>query len=403
MSKKKSNKIKETKKEPEKESNKIKSKDRSENMNQDNIVFYGDSSKVNAVDDFDYNDHIKRGKSSQNLKGFDDRYNDFVDYILTITHNIWEEKGIGIIYDTYHNNVIMHTGSNHIKGIQSVISGTLQTLHSFPDRKLIGQNVIWSKDKKDGYLSSHRIMSTATNLRDSNFGPATNKKVNFRTAVDCAAKNNRIYEEWLVRDNLWIIKQLGFDPHEVAKAMADKERQSDSFQDNFGIDESVDGQLFPERYQAKDESVGEFMKEMLNRIYKCKLFNQVKDYYAENAVIHYICNKDLSGYDQIQGMLVSLFASFPSANYSIDRITCNQKGDENEWDVAVRWKLRGLNEGRGFFGEPTSEPVEILGISHFHVKDNEILEEWVTFDGLDVLKQIYLNKEDKTTDLDSEE
>ncbi len=30
-------------------------------MNQDNIVFYGDSSKVNAVDDFDYNDHIKRG------------------------------------------------------------------------------------------------------------------------------------------------------------------------------------------------------------------------------------------------------------------------------------------------------------------------------------------------------
>ncbi len=70
----------------------------------------------------------------------------------------------------------MHTGSNHIKGIQSVISGTLQTLHSFPDRKLIGQNVIWSKDKKDGYLSSHRIMSTATNLRDSNFGPATNKK-----------------------------------------------------------------------------------------------------------------------------------------------------------------------------------------------------------------------------------
>ncbi len=145
------------------------------------------------------------------------------------------------------------------------------------------------------------------------------------------------------------------------------------------------------------------MKEMLNRIYKCKLFNQVKDYYAENAVIHYICNKDLSGYDQIQGMLVSLFASFPSANYSIDRITCNQKGDENEWDVAVRWKLRGLNEGRGFFGEPTGEPVEILGISHFHVKNNKVLEEWVTFDGLDVLKQIYLNKEDKTTDLDSEE
>src|SRR6056297_2095822 len=107
--------------------------------NKDKKVYYGDSTKVNSVDHYDYNDHIKRDKSKQKLKGFNKRYEDFVDFILTITHNIWEEKGIGVIYDTYHNNVTMHAGSNNITGIQSVISGTLQTLHSFPDRRLIGQ------------------------------------------------------------------------------------------------------------------------------------------------------------------------------------------------------------------------------------------------------------------------
>ena len=36
----------------------------------------------------------------------------------------------------------------------------------------------------------------------------------------------------------------------------------------------------------------------------------------------------------------------------------------------------------------------ILGINHYRVAGNRIQEEWVTFDGLDVLKQIYLETED---------
>lgn len=358
-------------------------------------IFYGDSSEVNSVNDYDYNDYRKQPKSKQNLKGFDDKYEDFVDYILTITHTIWEEKGIGVIYNTYSNNVTMHAGSNNITGIQSVISGTLQTLHSFPDRRLIGQEVIWSKADNDSYLSSHRIISTATNLADSNFGAATNKKVNFRTAVDCLAKNNRIYEEWLVRDNLWIVKQFGLDPHQVAMKMAAEEEKNDNFQEHFGVDEMMEGQYFPETYEARDDSVGEFMKEMVNRVYECRLFNEIKNYYSDNAVIHYICNKDLVGYDQIQGMLISLFASFPSADFSIDRITCNNRGSEDDWNVALRWRIRGLHEGRGYFGEASGKPVEILGINHYHVSEGEIVEEWMTFDGMDVLKQIYSGENDE--------
>ena len=363
---------------------------------EDNVIYYGESKEVNSVGQYDYNDFSKLSPKNtrHNPKGFDKQYNDFVDYIMKITHNIWEEKGIGVIYDTYHNNVTMHFGAHNAVGIQGVIKGTLETLHAFPDRKLIGQNVVWSKFGTDGYLSSHRIISTATNLNDSSFGPATGKTVNFRTTVDCAAENNRIFEEWLVRDNLWIVKQLGYDPNEVAKRMAKASKDTNGvYRTRFGKDENMTGQFFPEKYQAKDNSVGERVKEMFCRVYNGRRFNEVKDYYADNAVIHYICDKDLNGHQQIQGMLVNLFASFPNAKFAVERVTCNDRPEKNGYDVSVRWRLSGMHEGLGMFGPASGNPVEILGINHLKVLDNEIVEEWMTYDGLDVLRQIHMVEE----------
>ena len=153
-------------------------------MEESNKIFYGKGSEVVAVGTFDYNDFSKQENRLQKLPGFDPQYRDFVDYILKITHQIWEEKGIGVIYDTYHNNITMHLGSSNLVGIKDVIANTLQTLHAFPDRRLIGQNVIWSNYGKEGFLSSHRVLSTATNLGDSNFGPATGNKINLETNVN---------------------------------------------------------------------------------------------------------------------------------------------------------------------------------------------------------------------------
>ncbi|MBW5396816.1 ester cyclase [Brachyspira pilosicoli] len=359
-------------------------------MSSNSKIFYGDTSFVTPVGNFDYNEFSKATKREQNMPGFDSQYRDFVDYIMKITHNIWEEKGIGVIYDTYHNNVVMHSATNKISGIKEVISGTMQTLHGFPDRRLIGQNVIWS-ELGDGYLSSHRIMSTATNLGDSSFGKATGKKVTFRTVVDCACSNNRVYEEWLVRDNLWICKQLGYDPIELAKIQAEN---SVSFEEppksSYGINEAMEGQFSPKVYNAADESVGEVMLEMVSRIYNYKLFNEVKKYYYDNAVVHFICDKDLVGYQEIQGMLISIFASMPNASYEAERVTINKRANtENSYDVAIRYRIRGINEGIGYFGNPSGKPIEILGINHYYVVDNRVQEEWMTFDGLDVLKQMY--------------
>lgn len=355
-------------------------------------VKFGNNDLVNPLGHYDYNDYLNLEAKGQVLDGFDPAYKDFVDYILKITHQIWEEKGIGIIYDTYHNNVVMHFGVKNAIGIDKVIAGTLETLHAFPDRKLIAQNVIWSPHGGDGYLSSHRIISTATNMNDSVFGPATQRKISFRTVVDCAVAHNRIYEEWLVRDNLWIVKQLGFDPVKIAYKMAMQTIDNCGVKETqYGLDSNMEGQFFPEKSSVENQELGEWIKSVFGRIYSYRLFNEVKKYYVDNAVLHYICDRDLTGHEQIQGMLVTLFASFPNARFIIERITYNEIGT-NHYDVAVRWRISGIHEGYGMFGPPTGNAVQILGINHLKVENIRITEEWMTYDGLDVLRQILIGQ-----------
>jgi len=400
----KKNKIKNAEKKADKKSEivevdiKLEEKKMDKSNNKDR-VYFGDSKDVVSVDHQDYNDFVKNTEKKQDLKGFDDEYRDVVDYILKITHRIWEEKGIGVIYDTYHNDVTMHTSSTNLVGIKDVVANTLMTLHAFPDRRLIGEEVVWSDYDTNGFLSSHRVLSTATNLGDSNFGKATGKKVNFRTVIDCAIENNRIYEEWLVRDNLWLVQQLGLDIHEVAKKMAKANvLKIPALQNEFGLAESMYGQYVPARYKAKDDSVGEWIKEALDEMYNYKMINKAKEHYAADAIVHNICNQDLYGYENIQGMMISFLGSIPNGHYYVDRVTVNDRRGDECYTVAVRWRMKGLHEGIGVFGDPSFKPLNILGITHYRIENKKIAEEWITYDGLDVLRQTYQEKEYKETE-----
>ena len=356
----------------------------------DPLVFFGDSSEVTPVYHHDHNALDAATEPRQKMTGFDEKYRDFVDFILRITHEIWEEKGIGVIYETYHNDCVMHFGTNHSKGLNPVISGTLQALHAFPDRRLIAENVVWSHDSDDTYYSSHRIHSTATNLGDSSFGPATGKSLQFRTVADCKCYKNRIVEEWLVRDNLHIVKQMGLDPLQVARKLASATLKNPTF----GLPENREGQFLPELYQPKNSQwhIGDFIQEKMSVTWGARYFNKVKNYYTPNAVLHTVCNQELTGYHSIRGWLTSFFASFPNARVQVERVTCNQMGGAKDYDVSVRWRVAGMHEGIGFFGQPSGALAEILGITQYKVRDGLIQEEWLTFDGIDVLRQIEEHK-----------
>jgi hypothetical protein len=77
--------------------------------------------------------------------------------------------------------------------------------------------VIWCEDpdRADGsteaFLSSHRLICTATHTRPGAYGAPTGKRVAYRIIADCAISHDRVNDEWLVRDQGAIVRQLGFD------------------------------------------------------------------------------------------------------------------------------------------------------------------------------------------------
>ena len=51
-----------------------------------------------------------------------------------------------------------------VVGNKDVIAATMATLADFPDRTLLGEDVIRCGTPEDGLLSSHRLLSTTTHL-----------------------------------------------------------------------------------------------------------------------------------------------------------------------------------------------------------------------------------------------
>ena len=152
------------------------------------------------------------------MQGFDPKFADFPDYILGITYEIWEQRGVDTLNHYYAPNIIVRSPASVVVGNQLVIDATHATLAEFPDRQLLGEDVIWSGTPEEGLLSSHRILSTATHTGDGAYGPASGTKLTYRVLADCHAKNNAIDDEWLVRDQGAIVRQLGHTPADFARA-----------------------------------------------------------------------------------------------------------------------------------------------------------------------------------------
>ena len=77
-------------------------------------------------------------------------------YIVRITHKIWEERGIGLIYNYYNHNAIMHTDYGTTHGVEAVVVSTLQYQAAFPSDKGFADDVIWSGNDAEGYRVATR-------------------------------------------------------------------------------------------------------------------------------------------------------------------------------------------------------------------------------------------------------
>jgi predicted ester cyclase len=326
----------------------------------------------------------------QSMRGFEDKYVDIVDFIVRITHEIWEEKGIGRIYDTYAHNVLIHTTDGQTYGRDKVIADSIKTMAAFPDVRLYADDVIWCGNDEDGFHSSHRIIWVAHNTGHSVYGPPTGKRVVRQGIAHCFVKDNRVVEEWICRDELAVIRQLGFDEFELArKAAALGNVQPRPV--NHGEVERLQGQAPPPVVPPKTSSdfdVEDFVRRSIHEIWNWRLLNKVDDYYAPNYLSNTSTNRVLYGRGDLKGHMLALLAAFPDAAMTVDHI-CWLGNEQDGYRVATRWTLQGTHQGPGVYGEPTGKRVRLMGITHQLIQSGKFVREWTAFDEFALLKQIY--------------
>ena len=326
------------------------------------------------------------------MKGFAKQFKDLPDYILKITYQIWEDKDVEAIRDYYADTPTVslptptRSPSGVIYGAEPVIKATYATLKMFPDRQLLAEDVIWIGNDEEGYLSSHRILTRATHLHDGAYGKATGKKLVYRCIADCACKNNQVYDEWLVRDQGAVVRQLGIDPKQYASNLITSEGGPDNAVAPFNehtpceslyksprLAKSNPGQTYAEILKAIMNSNKEAIEKNYDRA--------IQQFQPGGFVTH--------GRQEVTSFWNNLRSVFPDALFNVEHVSFTKEKDQ-PIKAAIRWSLVGKHDGQGNFGVPSGASVYVMGINHAEFGPRGIKNEWVLFDETMIWKQILM-------------
>lgn len=320
------------------------------------------------------------------MQGFDDGFRDLPDYIEKITREIWEERGIGQALERYYaRDIIVRAPPGLTTSNAGVTAATLGTLHEFPDRRLIYEDVIWSGNAFDGFVSSHRLISVMRKQNDGPHGPASGALVRSRVIADCVCKANQITEEWLIRDYASFAYCLGTSPRALARTLAEQDLQRTGTVQFFTPEMDIAG---PYVAHIDDSAEAQLYRGGWQTIWGAKTPAAIRDHYALGAAVFVPGGEALNGPEDYDRFVISYLAAFPDAEFSVEHLIVNRDPGQ-PIRIAMRWSIRATHSGWGRFGEPSGAPIYIMGINHAHVVDGRITMEWVQIDEVTLWKQIF--------------
>ena len=321
------------------------------------------------------------------LKGFDPKWKDFPDYIIGVTKEIWEERGIAKLNHYYAPDIVVRSPASVVVGNQGVIAATMATLAEFPDRELPGEDVIWSHDGEQGLYSSHRIVSRSTHMGDDLLlGGATMVANGVMTIADCLCRENRIVEEWLVRENLRGVLQVGGDPWAVAQAQAEADREGDAARHLWRID------LIAATREGSNVSVpadhpAAGPAAMLAAAFRDDMFGEAAIALSPTCELRWPSNRHGWGRGYWIGCCTQIRGVLHKASFRLEHVAARPLPG-GDVAVALRWALAGTHAGDGLWGKATGRDVLVAAVSHYRLRGGIIMEDTTVFDELAVLRQV---------------
>lgn len=319
------------------------------------------------------------------MPGFDARWTDPEDYILGMTEDIWERRQIASLTRYYADGLIVRSPASIVVGNEGIIAATMATLAEFPDRELPGEDVIWCPTGTDSFLSSHRLLCRATHTGHGMYGAPTGRQLTYRILADCWCKGNAVHDEWLVRDQGAIVRQMGAEVVSWTRELIAREGGPERCVKPFTPANDVVGPY--QGHGTTDDMSGE-MRDRLSAILRGEI-GLIHAHYDRACDVSYPGHTQSHGPKAAARFWLDLISAFPGAKTQVDHVIARTDAQMPP-RVALRWSILGRHDGWGMFGRPSGAPVYVMGMTHLELGPRGVRREWTLIDETAIWKQILL-------------
>jgi predicted ester cyclase len=324
------------------------------------------------------------------MAGYDD-FRDIEHYIEKSTYQIWDQKNLGLIYRYYTPTTVVHTSDGDTYGYEEVVQNSTIKMAAFPDIRDLIEDVVWTGNDRDGYRTSMRWTWTARNTGHGVYGPPTGRRVTVSGIANCIIRGENVVEEWVVYNEISLLRQLGLDVRDVLRA-ASAELDGRRPPEASGPVDRLMGQAPPPALPPKESEgfdVEDFVRRSMHDIWNRRMVGEIPVRYAPNYRCHGASDRELRGPDELTRDVLARLAAFPDATMHVDDLYWNDDGG-GRYRTAVLWTMLGTHTGPGVYGPPTGRRVRIMGITQHLIKDGKFVEEWTEYSELALMKQLLL-------------
>lgn len=327
----------------------------------------------------------------QSLEGFDPDYRNIVDYIVRITHRIWETDANGVEYiaDCYAPDSLVYDDYGLQTGNKKIVADTHHTTRAFPDIILDAEEVIWAGDDTIGFHTSHRTRIIGTNTGPSRYGAPTGARVNLLVIANCVALGNDIFLEHVLYNTSAMLKQLGVDLWQEAERLAADPPAGWPRSNQLWND--LRRAVAPDEPLSVADPIDGFDPDRFARAVHDNIWNgdqtTIVTCYAPGFEFEGTTERRFAGHAAFLGYTKEMREAFPDLKLQVDEVYW-MGNDEDGWLVSTRWSAEATHTGGTLYRSPTGKACQIWGITQWQVENGKITKEWQLFNELDLMMQI---------------
>ncbi|MGI8458551.1 MAG: ester cyclase [Propionibacteriaceae bacterium] len=307
------------------------------------------------------------------------------DYIVGWTDLIWDDFGLGRLGEHYAPEMVVHGAYGPIRGMETVLRGSLVKKAAFPNRIGTAEDVICEERGDDAFVSHHRVFHSGKQEGIWNYGPPSVSESEARHLAVCLVRDSLVVEEWVVRDEYRAVTTLGHDPFEIARQTAFTSEAGGLFGAETPTDVLRRGEsgARPTTHQAEATLV----KEFIEQVWQGRHLERLAEFTHPHLFLDTTRARTLTRHRNYQIDLIQMLAPFPDATVEVRDIAVSTE-PELGTRASVLWRLTGTYDGAPLYGPLTHSPVEILGASQFLFRRGQVVHEWRVFDEIAVMAQI---------------